>query len=151
MFLISGKKDTKKQRLTLSLRRCRWMTGRSTVILEEGRMTGSFIKVYCKSNKDRSKYRCYLSLVNLGATWFDFWVKKAILTWIGSRNSSGMSPRAASASIASEAAILAFAPRSMNSCMILISSPILLRTSAAALNIWCKSNLLHQAQSEKWI
>lgn len=31
-------------------------------------------------------------------------------TWIGSRNSSGISPRVASASIASEAAILALAP-----------------------------------------
>lgn len=57
-------------------------------------------------------------------------------TWIGSRNSSGISPRAASASIASEAATLALAPSSENSCIILPSSPILLRTSAAALNNW---------------
>lgn len=47
------------------------------------------------------------------------------LTWIGSRNSSGISPSAASASMASEAATFALLPSSTNSCMTLMSSPIL--------------------------
>ena len=156
------------------------MTGRSTVILEEGKITGSFIKVYCNIEKGMyvvSELACLLFKTAYKQLFRAFWKNKAILplkimksnhasshyqilhlqinyewhphfhhnkntwtqksgkhTWIGSRNSSGISPRVASASIASEAATLALAPSWINSCIILPSSPILWRTSAPALN-----------------
>lgn len=41
------KRRTGKDEDTLSLRRCLWITDLSTVVLEEGNITGSFIIVYC--------------------------------------------------------------------------------------------------------
>ena len=157
--------------LTLSLRRCLWMTGLSTVILEEGKITGSFIKVYCIRRKIKKLELIYPQHIGISfilekhvqsffcsviilvhnefdknITWkseWNPWLKQTMSgkkhTWIGSRNSSGISPRVASASIASEAASLALLPRSVNSCIILLSSLIrLISTSAAAVNNWRK-------------
>lgn len=118
-------------KLTLSLNKCLWITGRSIVIFEEGKMTGSFISVYCNQKKENDENN---EVKGIWTKLLQSDLNKELLTWIGSRNSSGISPRAASASIASDAATLAFSPRSTNSRMILASSPILLRTSAAAAN-----------------
>lgn len=150
------------------------MTGRSTVILEEGKITGSFIKVYCHQKKiiiikgqqvvvglkNGSHHMCNcISNPDMIIMYYpssnqkndsNLMQKEVKNTWIGSRNSSGISPRVASVSIASEAATLALAPSSINSCITLPSSPILLRTSAAALNNWSKRQLSNYFQQTIW-
>lgn len=142
-------------KITLSLRRCLWMTGRSTVILEEGNITGSFIRVYCHQNKNHRFKKKRGEDLSACQTLPISYQKNdqnqgSKHTWIGSRNSSGISPRTASVSIASEAATLALAPSSINSCITLPSSPILRRTSAAALNNWSKLQLTNCVQPTIW-